>query len=64
MALSEQEREIDATLDRVRSQVHEFETLLENVDTQLQKLVAEKPMWVLGGTLLAGFVAGRLLARK
>jgi hypothetical protein len=34
------------------------------VDGAIQKLVAEKPMLVLGGTLLAGFVAGRILSRK
>jgi len=62
--MSEQDTDTEETLNRVRSQVHELESLIEGLDDRLQKLVAEKPMWVLGGTLLAGFVAGRMLSRK
>jgi len=37
---------------------------LEEVDKTVQKLIAEKPLMLLCGTLLAGFVAGRVLGRR
>lgn len=58
------EQPIDEAVHRVREEVQELEAVLDGLDQRLQKLVAEKPMWVLGGTLLAGFLAGRILARK
>src|SRR5262249_35796179 len=58
------EQQINDTAQRVRTQRSEIESLIEGLDDQLQRLVAERPMLVLGGTLLAGFVAGRLIARR
>ena len=41
-----------------------FAALLDGIDGRVQRLISERPLLALGGTLLAGFFAGRILSRR
>lgn len=58
------EQRAEELIEQVRDQIDDIESLIEGLDRRVQKLVAERPMVALGGTLLAGFLAGRLLSRR
>jgi hypothetical protein len=51
-------------LETAKQQMQELESLFETFDGTVRKLVAEKPMLLLGGTLVAGYIAGRLLGGR
>ena len=58
------EQKAEDMIEQVRGQLGELETLLDGLDGKVQRLVSERPLLALGGPLLAGFFAGRLLSRR
>jgi hypothetical protein len=58
------EQKAEEVIDQVRDQLGELESILDDLDGRVQRLISERPLLALGGTLLAGFFAGRLLSRR
>ncbi len=48
----------------LREALERGEAVLNEVDQTVQKLIIDKPLMLLGGTLLAGFVAGRIFGKR
>lgn len=57
------EKRAEEVIDQVREQIDDIETLLEGLDSKVRRLVTERPIATLAGTLVAGFLAGRILSR-
>jgi hypothetical protein len=57
------ERRAEEVVEQVREQFDELETLLEDVDSKVRRLVTERPLVALAGTLVVGFLVGRILSR-
>jgi hypothetical protein len=51
-------------IEEAKKHLGDIESLVETLDGTVRRLVAERPLAVLGGTLLAGYFAGRILTRK
>ncbi len=58
------EQKAEDVIEQVRDQLGELEAILDGLDGKVRRLVSERPLLALGGTLLAGFFAGRLLSRR
>ena len=56
--------DFEQVVDTAKEQLHEIESLVETLDGTVKRLVAERPLLLLGGTLVAGYVAGRLLGGR
>jgi hypothetical protein len=57
------EKRAEEVIDQVREQIDDLENVLEGLDKRVRRLVTERPLAVLAGTLVAGFLAGRILSR-
>lgn len=58
------EQKAEDVIEQVRDQLGELEAMLDGIDHRVQRLISERPLLALGGTLLAGYVAGRILSRR
>lgn len=58
------EEKTEDVIEQVRDQLGEFENVFDGLDAKLQRFVSERPLTALAGSLLAGFLAGRLLTRR
>ena len=50
-------------IEDAKKHLGDMESLVDSLDETVKKLVSERPMMLLAGTLLAGYVAGRVLTR-
>lgn len=57
------EKRVEEVAEQVREQIDDIEAILENLDSRVHRLVTERPLVALGGTLLAGFIVGRIFSR-
>lgn len=58
--------EVASILERpdVKERVEQVRGQIEELDGQMRRAVQERPMIAVGAALLAGYVLGRLLARR
>jgi hypothetical protein len=56
--------DFEQVVDTAKEQLHEIESLMETLDGSVRRLATERPLVLLGGTLLLGYVAGRLLGGR
>ena len=57
------EKRMEDVAEQVREQIDDVEAILENLDSRVRRLVTERPLVALAGTLVAGFVVGRIFSR-
>ena len=58
--------EVASMLERpaVKERVEQVRGQLEELDGQMRRVVQDRPMVAVGAAVLAGYVLGRLLARR
>lgn len=58
--------EVASMLDRpaVKERVEQVRGQLEELDGQMRRMVQDRPMVAVGAAVVAGYVLGRLLARR
>lgn len=58
--------EVASMLERpaVKERVEQVRGQLEELDSQMRRVVQDRPMVAVGAAVLAGYVLGRLLARR
>ncbi len=56
--------QIEQLSPEIREAIDRGRVALDEVDKTVQRLIADKPLLLLGGTLLAGYVVGRVLGKK
>jgi hypothetical protein len=50
--------------EQMRERLAEVQGLMAGADESLRAMVADRPLLLLGGTLVAGYLVGRLLGRR
>lgn len=61
---SDANRTDESVEEALREGLGELQSTLQEADQRIRSFVTEKPLWALGGALVAGYAIGRLLARR